>query len=60
MAEDGLGSDAEKQQLKKQQLEYEEAMKLLELLMFDSFNCSLPGTKIRRLEKSGVVGGTPS
>ena len=32
MVEDGLGTDAEEQQEKKQQLEYEEAMKLLELL----------------------------
>lgn len=32
MVEDGLGADAEEQQEKKQQLEYEEAMKLLELL----------------------------
>jgi hypothetical protein len=32
VVEDGLGTDAEEQQEKKQQLEYEEAMKLLELL----------------------------
>jgi hypothetical protein len=57
--EDGLGTDAEEQREKKQQLEYEEAMKLLELLrglshetshwfyqicwLFFDFDCSLPG-----------------
>jgi len=58
VVEDGLGTDAEEQQKKKQQLEYEEAMKLLELLqglshrtyhwfyqicwLLFDFDCSLP------------------